>query len=584
MNNVFEVLHKYYGYNSFRKGQYEIISNILSKRDTFCILPTGGGKSICYQIPALLFKGVTIVISPLIALMKDQVDNLRANGINAEYINSTQSLESIDNIMEMCRSGEVKLLYIAPERLENEFFKRKLRRLNISQLAVDEAHCVSMWGHDFRRSYGLIDDFINSLRIRPVVTAFTATATEIVRKDVVKLLGLRRPYIYIGSFDRDNLSIRIHIEEDKLELVKDIIKDKENEAGIIYCATRKEVDGLYLYLKDLGYDVLKYHAGLRDEEKEYYQDEFLNENSNVMIATNAFGMGIDKSNVRYIVHFTMPKNIESYYQEIGRAGRDGTMSECHILFNKSDIRTLEYLIYTTVQIDRKELEIKKLQSMIDFCESKECLRAFILKYFGEENVREYCNNCSNCLNNDELRDYTIEAQKILSCVYRTRERYGIAVLIDVLRGMVGPKIINDKLNELTTYGIMREYSSKFIRDLIKVLIDFGYVNLKEGTYSMLQLNEKSYSILKSKQKVMLKLSYENEEKVINSNLFNKLRIWRRDTAIKEGVKPYIIFSDSTLIELCNKLPKTSEELLEIRGMGEKKFNKYGEEILKMLKG
>lgn len=583
MNKVFEVLHKYYGYNSFRKGQYEIITNILSKRDTFCILPTAGGKSICYQIPALLFKGVTIVISPLIALMKDQVDNLKSNGINAEYINSTQNLESIDNIMEMCRNGEIKLLYIAPERLENEFFKRKLRRLNISQLAIDEAHCVSMWGHDFRRSYGLINDFINSLSIRPVVTAFTATATEIVRKDVVKLLGLRNPYIYIGSFDRDNLSIRVHIEEDKLELVKDIIKDKENEAGIIYCATRKEVDGLYFYLKDLGYDVLKYHGGLKDEEKEYYQDEFLNENSNVMIATNAFGMGIDKSNVRYIVHFTIPKNIESYYQEIGRAGRDGAMSECHILFNRSDIRTLEYLIYTTVQIERKELEIKKLQSMIDFCESKECLRAFILKYFGEENVREYCNNCSNCLNSDELRDYTIEAQKILSCVYRTRERYGVAVLIDVLRGMIGPKIINDKLNELTTYGIMREYSSKFIRDLIKALIDFGYVNLKEGTYSMLQLNEKSYSILKSKQRVMLKLSYENEEKVINSDLFNKLRIWRRDTAIKEGVKPYIIFSDATLIELCNKLPKTEQELLEIRGMGEKKFNKYGEDLLKRLK-
>lgn len=584
MNKVFEVLHKYYGYNSFRKGQYEIITNILSKRDTFCILPTGGGKSICYQIPALLFKGVTIVISPLIALMKDQVDNLKSNGINAEYINSTQNLESIDNIMEMCRNGEIKLLYIAPERLENEFFKRKLRRLNISQLAIDEAHCVSMWGHDFRRSYGLINDFINSLSIRPVVTAFTATATEIVRKDVVKLLGLRNPYIYIGSFDRDNLSIRVHIEEDKLELVKDIIKDRENEAGIIYCATRKEVDGLYFYLKDLGYDVLKYHGGLKDEEKEYYQDEFLNENSNVMIATNAFGMGIDKSNVRYIVHFTIPKNIESYYQEIGRAGRDGAMSECHILFNRSDIRTLEYLIYTTVQIERKELEIKKLQSMIDFCESKECLRAFILKYFGEENVREYCNNCSNCLNSDELRDYTIEAQKILSCVYRTRERYGVAVLIDVLRGMIGPKIINDKLNELTTYGIMKEYSSKFIRDLIKALIDFGYVNLKEGTYSMLQLNEKSYSILKSKQRVILKLSYENEEKVINSDLFNKLRIWRRDTAIKEGVKPYIIFSDATLIELCNKLPKTEQELLQIRGMGEKKFNKYGEELLKILKG
>lgn len=583
MSEVFEILNKYYGYNSFRKGQYEIINNILSGRDSFCVLPTGGGKSICYQIPALLFKGVTLVISPLIALMKDQVDNLNSIGVNAKYINSTQSLENIDEIMEQCRKGNIKLLYIAPERLESEFFKRKLRRLNISQIAIDEAHCVSMWGHDFRKSYGLILDFVNSIINRPVITAFTATATEIVRKDVINLLGLKNPYIYIGSFDRENLSIKIHIEEDKLELVKDIIKDKENEAGIIYCATRKEVDGLYFYLKDLGYDVLKYHGGLKDEEKEYYQDEFLNENSNVMIATNAFGMGIDKSNVRYIVHFTIPKNIESYYQEIGRAGRDGALSECHLLFNRSDIRTLEYLIYTTVQINRKEIEIKKLQSMIDFCESNECLRAFILKYFGEENVRDYCSNCGNCLSNDELRDYTIEAQKILSCVYRTRERYGIAVLIDVLRGMVGPKIINDRLNELSTYGIMKDYSSKFIRDLIKTLIDFGYVNLKDGTYSMLKLNEKSYNILKSKQKVMLKISSENEEKVINSDLFNKLRSWRKDTAIREGIKPYIIFSDATLIELCNKLPKNEEELLEIRGMGEKKFEKYGEELLSMLK-
>ena len=583
MNKVFDILNKYYGYNSFRKGQYEIINNILRGRDTFCILPTGGGKSICYQIPALMFKGVTIVISPLIALMKDQVDNLKTNGINAAYINSTQSLDSIDEIMTMCRNGEIKLLYIAPERLENEFFKKKLRKLNISQLAIDEAHCVSMWGHDFRRSYSLINDFVNSLSVRPIITAFTATATKIVRDDVVKLLGLVNPYLYVGSFDRDNLSIKVYVEEDKLELVKDIIRSNENKAGIIYCATRKEVDGLYLYLKDLGYDVLKYHGGLRDEEKEYYQDEFLNENSNVMIATNAFGMGIDKSNVRYIVHFTMPKNIESYYQEIGRAGRDGENSECHVLFNRSDIRTLEYLIYTTVQINRKELEIKKLQSMIDFCESKECLRGFILKYFGEGNVKDYCNNCSNCLNSEELRDYTIETQKMLSCVYRMRERYGIAVIVDVLRGMVGPKIVNDKLNKLTTYGIMREYSSKFIRDLIKTLIDFGYVDLKEGTYSMLKLNDKSYSVLKSKQKVMLKLNIESEEKIINSELFNKLRIWRREVAIREGVKPYIIFSDSTLIELCNKMPKTSEELLGIRGMGEKKFNKYGEELLKIIK-
>ena len=582
MNEVFKVLNKYYGYNTFRKGQYEIISNILRGRDSFCILPTGGGKSICYQIPALLFKGITIVISPLISLMKDQVDNLNSNGINARYINSTQRLELSDEIIELCKRGEVKLLYIAPEKLENEFFKRKLRALNISQIAIDEAHCVSMWGHDFRKSYSLIAEFINSLRVRPIITAFTATATEVVREDVIKLLGLRNPYIYIGSFDRENLEIKLHIEEDKLELVKDIIREKENEAGIIYCATRKEVDGLYYYLKDLGYNVLKYHGGLKDSEKEYYQDEFLNENSNVMIATNAFGMGIDKSNVRYIIHFTIPKNIESYYQEIGRAGRDGLTSECHLLFNRGDIRTLEYLIHTTVQLNRKEIEIKKLQKMIDFCESKECLRSFILKYFGEGNVREYCTNCSNCLNNDELRDYTIEAQKVLSCVSRTKERYGISVLIDILRGMTGPKIINDKLNELTTYGIMKDYSSKFIRDFIKILIEYGYVSLKDGTYSMLKLNEKSYKILKSQLKVMLKLTSESEEKVINSELFNRLRGWRREMAIKEGVKPYIIFSDATLIELCNKNPKNEDELLDIRGMGEKKFKKYGCDLLNLL--
>lgn len=583
MNKIFEILNKYYGYNSFRKGQYEIISNILRGRDSFCILPTGAGKSICYQIPALMFNGITIVISPLISLMKDQVDNLNSNGINALYINSTQKLEVSDEIIELCKKGEVKLLYIAPEKLENEFFKRKLRLLNISQIAIDEAHCVSMWGHDFRKSYGLIAEFIDNLRIRPVVTAFTATATEVVRKDVINLLKLRNPYIYIGSFDRENLEIKLYIEEDKLELVKDIIREREGEAGIIYCATRKEVDGLYYYLKDLGYDVLKYHGGLKDSEKEFYQDEFLNENSNVMIATNAFGMGIDKSNIRYIIHFTIPKNIEGYYQEIGRAGRDGFSAKCYLFFNRADIRTLEYLIYTTVQLNRKEIEIKKLQQMIDFCETKECLRAFILRYFGEQNIREYCTNCSNCLSNDELRDYTIEAQKVLSCVYRSKERYGISVLIDVLRGMVGPKIINDKLNQLSTYGIMKDYSSKFIRDFIKVLIEYGYISLRQGTYSMLQLNEKSYKILKSDLKVVLKLEADNEEKVLNNMLFNKLKLWRRDVAIQEGVKPYIIFSDATLIELCNKLPQNEEELLEIRGMGEKKFKKYGEKLIELLK-
>lgn len=581
-SNVLEILNKYYGYSYFKEGQDKIISNILRGRDTLSIMPTGAGKSVCYQIPALIFNGITLVVSPLISLMKDQVDSINDIGISAAYINSTQSLDEIKEILNLCYEGKIKLLYIAPERLENEYFNKMLRKLFISQVAVDEAHCVSMWGHDFRKSYRYILPFVNSLRIRPVVTAFTATATKEVRKDILNLLGLIEPYTYIGSFDRENLNISVHKEEDKAEFVKDYIREHEEESGIVYCSTRKEVDALYNYLKERGLAVAKYHGGLKDEEKSYYQDEFLKDNYNVMIATNAFGMGIDKSNVRYILHFTICKNIESYYQEIGRGGRDGEKTECHLLFNRDDIRTLEYLIYTTAGNNRKEIEIKKLQSMIDFCESDKCYRSFILDYFGDENVKPYCNNCSNCLNNEELRDFTTEAQMILSCVYRSREMYGISVLVDVLRGFTGPKILQNRLNELTTFGIMKDYSSKFIRDLIKTLIDLGYVNLKEGTYSMLKLNPRSLRVLKSQEKVICKLSEDTEEKIINKDLFNKLRIWRKNKANSQGIKPYIIFSDTTLMELANKNPKTKDELMSIRGMGEKKYERYGEDILKIM--
>ena len=547
-----------------------------------CIMPTGSGKSICYQVPALIFNGITLVISPLISLMKDQVDSINDVGIKAEYINSTQRLEEIKEVLKRCYDGEVKLLYIAPERLENEYFNKMLRKLWISQVAIDEAHCVSMWGHDFRKSYRFISIFINSLNVRPVITAFTATATQEVKEDILKLLELVNPYIYLGNLNRENLEMYIHKEEDKIDFIKDYIREHEETSGIIYCATRKEVDALYYYLKERNFSVAKYHGGLKDAEKNYYQEEFLKDNFNVMVATNAFGMGIDKSNVRYIIHFTLCKNLESYYQEIGRGGRDGEKTECHLLYNRNDIRTLEYIIYTTVGDSRKELEIKKLQSMVDFCEYDKCYRSFLLNYFGDKNVREYCSNCSNCLNNEELRDFTIETQMLLSCVYRTKESYGISVLIDILRGFRGPKIIQNNLDKLTTYGIMKDYSSKFIRDLIKTLLELGYINLKVGTYSMLKLNNKSIKVLKSQERVICRLSEDIEEKVENKDLFNKLKLWRKERSNTLGIKPYIIFSDSTLIELANKMPKDKEKLLSIRGMGEKKYEKYGEEILKLI--
>lgn len=581
MNKIQDILEKYFGIKSLRKEQKIIIEAILSGRDVFCLLPTGGGKSLCYELTAMVMEGVTIVVSPLISLMKDQVDYLKSIGIPAQYINSTQSNDEIDNIIMDAENGRIKILYIAPERLNSDVFKNRFNNIDISQVAVDEAHCVSQWGHDFRRSYRNISPFIKSLNKRPVVTAFTATATEAVRKDTINLLGLHTPFIFFGGFYRSNLQINVYKETDKIEFIKDYIRAHEDECGIIYCSLRREVDSLYMGLKDIGYSVTRYHGGMTDEEKNKNQDDFLFERRNVMIATNAFGMGIDKSNIRYIIHVSMPKNIESYYQEIGRGGRDGTLCRCHLLYNRDDIRSAEFLINTSTKIERREIELKKLQSMIEFCETDECYNEFILNYFGDTEKKKFCGTCSNCVKNDSLKDLTIEAQKILSCLYRTREKFGISVMCDVLRGFKGSKITQFKLDELSTFGIMRDYSSKAIKDVINMLLEQGLVDMKEGTYSMLLLNNNSYKVLKGQEKVYGKLSdnavCEDEE------LFKKLRIYRKDVSRKENVKPYIVFSDSVLIEIANTKPKTLDELESINGIGNKKIEKYGKDVLSIVK-
>ncbi|NFO86808.1 DNA helicase RecQ [Clostridium botulinum] len=578
---IFYLLKKYYGYSTLRRGQYEIISSILNGRDTFCLMPTGAGKSICYQIPALIFNGITLVISPLISLMKDQVDNLVESGIKAAYINSTQSIDEIKNILLEASINEYKIIYIAPERLESNIFRNMIKDLDISQIAIDEAHCVSQWGHDFRKSYLQISEFYKLLKNKPIISAFTATATKEVKDDSINLLGLFKPYIYIGDINRENLNLNVLKEIDKLEELKDIIRSHEEQSGIVYCASQKEVDTLYYYLSDLGYSVGKYHGGLKDEEKENFQEGFLYEKFNVMIATNAFGMGIDKSNIRFIVHFTIPQNIECYYQEVGRGGRDGEKCDCYLFYCESDIRRVEYIINKSSSFKTREVHLRKLQYMIDYCNLKECYRKYILNYFGNDRKLNYCINCSNCLNDDELKDFTKESQMVLSTVFRTREKYGISVLIDILRGFKGPKIIQNNLDKVTTYGIMREYGSSLIKDLINSLLKQGYVDLKEGTYSMLKLNQRSYKVLKNKEKVIFKI-LNKEESILNRELFEALKKWRKEKAFKENKKPYIIFSDTTLIDICNNKPDNVEKLLDIRGVGEKKINDYGEEILKII--
>lgn len=581
--NKFEVLEKYYGYREFRKGQEEVIDSILQGKDVLAIMPTGGGKSICYQVPALILNGLTIVISPLISLMKDQVDTIKEIGIEAAYINSSLSSREFNEIIEGIKEDKYKIIYIAPERLESYEFFAVIAEKDISQVAIDEAHCVSQWGHDFRSSYRRIGSFIDRLYKRPIITAFTATASEEVRQDIVNLLKLNSPKIFITGFDRENLSIDIIKGGNKKEYILKYIEKNKNQCGIIYASTRKEVDNLYEMLQSKGYSVGRYHAGLGDEERRSNQEDFIYDRVNLIIATNAFGMGIDKPNIRYVIHYSIPKNIEGYYQEIGRAGRDGEKSQCILLFSPSDIHTQKYLIDVgTENEERKVIQYKKLQQMIDLIYSNDCYRKGILNYFGEEYNKE-CGNCSNCLSEGEIVDKTIDAQKVLSCIYRMKRGFGTKMIVDVLRGSKNKRVLDLGFDKLSTYGIMKNYTGEKLKDFINTLVSHGFIDLIEGDYPVVRLNDKSMSVLKGKEEVRFK-EYVVDKKIIEDNeLVMILKELRLEIAREEGVPPYIIFGDITLKEMSSVYPRTKEEFLAISGIGEKKYNKYGERFAEVIR-
>lgn len=582
MKDALNVLKSYFGYSSFRKGQEEIINEIINKKDVVAIMPTGGGKSICYQVPALILDGITIVISPLISLMKDQVDGLNSIGINSAYINSSLSNLEINDILLKVKNEDIKILYIAPERLESMEFLNTISNAKVAQIAVDEAHCVSQWGHDFRSSYRRISKFINILRERPIVSAFTATATKEVREDIVKLLDLNNPKVFISGFDRENLKIIIEKGINKKAYILNYINANLDASGIIYCATRKEVDSLYELLDERGLSVTRYHAGLSDDERKVNQEDFVYDRKSIIIATNAFGMGIDKPNIRYVIHYNMPKNIEGYYQEIGRAGRDSEKSECILLFSPGDVQKQKYIIdMGTVNPTRKVNELEKLQTMTDLVYYTGCYRRYILNYFGEE-LKEDCGNCSSCEFDGEVIDKTIDAQKVISCVYRMKRPYGIGMIVDVLRGSKNKKLVDFKLNELTTYGIMKDYSKDDLKEFINRLIANGYLNYN-GEFPVVTPNEKSRNIVMGEEKVLFKEERKVQRIAEDNELFIILKNLRREIAENEGVPPYIVFGDNTLKEMSLRMPINKEQLLDISGVGEKKIDKYGDEFINKVK-
>ncbi|MEG0951314.1 MAG: DNA helicase RecQ [Niameybacter sp.] len=578
-----EILKEYFGYSSFRVGQAEIIEALISGQDVLGIMPTGAGKSICYQVPALCGSGVSLVVSPLISLMKDQVDALREMGIEAALINSTLSTYAYNEVMEGAKAGRYKLIYVAPERLESYDFVSLCEQLPRDYVIIDEAHCVSQWGHDFRPSYRGVSRFIESLPKRPVIGAFTATATPKVREDMLSLLRLQNPYTLTTGFDRPNLYFEVERPKHKLDATLNYLKKHQEESGIIYCSTRKSVDALYEKLLNKGIRVVRYHAGLSEHERGQNQEDFLFDKAQVMIATNAFGMGIDKSNIRYVLHYNMPKNMESYYQEAGRAGRDGVESTCTLLYASSDIMTNRLLIENAGLGVDLSLEYEKLNQMVDYCNTEGCLRNAILRYFGEQPT-VLCDHCGNCNSEIAQQDITIEAQKILSCIKRMGERFGMVLVIDVLKGGNTQKIRQFGFQTLSTYGLMRDYSKEVIKEMMSFLIAEKYIALDGDKFPILRLAPLSYEVLRGQQPVNMRIALRIEDIAqaqdaerlpLDMELMSQLKQLRSKLAEDYHIPPFIVFSDATLNEMSQYYPTTQEEMLQISGIGGAKYEKYG---------
>lgn len=593
MLQIESLLKQYFGYSSFRPGQHEVIQTLLDGRDCLAIMPTGAGKSICFQLPALMMPGVTLVISPLISLMKDQVDSLVNQEIPATYINSQCTFEEVKARFAAIRAGRIKLVYISPERLENQFFTAFMQTLPISMFIIDEAHCVSQWGHDFRPSYCAVRDWIAALPNRPVVGAFTATATEKVKHDMMSLLGLQKERIFIGGFDRPNLYFRVVHAKGKMEFTLSYIAKHREDSGIIYAATRKEVDRICDELNRRGIKAGRYHAGLSDDMRRSMQEAFTYDKIQVIVATNAFGMGIDKSNVRYVIHYQMPKNIESYYQEAGRAGRDGAPGDCILLFNRQDIMIQKFLIeQSTRDAKQQEVEFRLLHAMVRYCEGNHCLRHYILSYFGEHPSWEHCDKCGNCDQETVEEDMTEQVRSICLCVDELKGRFGLTMVADILKGSQNAKIRRYDFDRNAVFGMLGNFSLSEVRDMVRQCIDDGYLEQSDGKYPVVSLTADGRQAMGGHKRIVQQKRVVEEipaaipkrrqkrsagtfdEEALRP-LFDTLRAVRRDLAKDENIPPFVIFSDATLWDMAALKPSSLDAMGDIKGVGSFKLHKYG---------